>query len=676
MIQRKALYPFTAIVGQSTMVRALILNAVNPSLGGVLIRGQKGTAKSSAARGLAQVLPSITVVTHCPCNSHPEKPELMTSEVQGKIENGEHPATITRDTPFVELPLGATEDRVVGTLDIGEALKTGGMNFEPGLLAKVNRGVLYIDEVNLLDDHLVDVLLDAAAMGVNTIEREGISYSHPARFILIGSMNPEEGEPRPQLLDRFGLCVDVAGLHEKSERMEIVRRRLDYELDPVAFCQRWEPKEAELRSAIMTAQQNLHSVTCSDEMIDFVTSLTTELQVQGHRADIALVKTARTIAAWHNETEVSAEHIREAAELVLPHRMRRTPFEDPQIQQDRMEELFDKHQPEPPDQNPESSEQQNPETKEEQRPFDEPEEQQDGADAPSGNEQGNDTNGSSEKQFGTDSPYKVNPFTGTQKNVNGKSGRRDTVKSETASGRVTGYRLPFSQEKNPDLAVSATLRAAAPHQLHRNKINGNLSISPEDIRCKVRQRKVSRTIVFLVDSSGSMGAKKRMTAAKTAVLSLLMDAYQKRDRVGMIAFRGKSAEELLPPTRSVELARNRLEVLPTGGRTPMAHGLKLSLEVLTRSMKAEPGSTPLLLVISDGHSNESVTASADPITECYGIGRAITEAGIETILVDTESGFIRFGMMKKLAEEMGATHIPIEKIHADDLCNLLQTINP
>lgn len=671
MIQRKALYPFTAIVGQDAMVKALILNAINPSLGGVLIRGQKGTAKSSAARGLAQVLPTIDAVAHCPYNSHPAKLELMSADVQARRERGEELQVLTRPTPFVELPLGATEDRVIGTLNIGEAIKSGGMTFEPGLLAKVNRGVLYIDEVNLLDDHLVDILLDAAAMGVNTVEREGISYTHPARFILIGSMNPEEGEPRPQLLDRFGLCVDVSGLHDRQERVEVVRRRLDYEADPDAFIARWQEKESALCQAIIKAQEVLGSVTCSDEMIEFVASITTELQVQGHRADIALVKTAQTLAAWHGAAEVTADHIREAAELALPHRMRRTPFEDPQIQQDRMEEIFQQHQP--PESPPPGSENEQSEAQEQDRPFDEPGEQSSGDDAPSGEPPApKPSSNAKEDHFSASEPYKVRRLSTKKPVAKARSGRRDTVRSDGPSGRVTGSRLPSNNEEGSDLAVCATLRAAAPRQQYRDRHKDGLDIQTEDIRLKVRERKTSRTILFLVDSSGSMGAKERMVAAKTAVISILVDAYQKRDRVGLVAFRGDRAETLLPPTSSVELAKNRLEVLPTGGRTPMAHGLTMAYDVLTRALKSDPAAAPLLIIVSDGHANTPITAGADPIAECARIGKAIGEAGIETVIADTETGFIRFETMKKLAEAMDAVHIPVEKIRADDLYQMAQ----
>ncbi|NTV62747.1 MAG: AAA domain-containing protein, partial [Oscillochloris sp.] len=317
----RPVYPFTAIVGQERLKRALILNAVNSRVGGVLIRGEKGTAKSTAVRGLARLLPSITVVADCPYSCTPDRPAGLCVNCQALNVGGEL-ATYERPTRLVELPVSASEDRVVGSLDLEHAITEGQRRFEPGLLAHVNRGLLYVDEVNLLDDHLVDILLDAAAMGVNTVEREGVSISHPSRFILVGTMNPEEGELRPQLLDRFGLAVEVVGLADVASRIAVIERRMAYEADPQQFMEQWQRSEADLAARIVIARDLLPDVRIERPDMAAVAGLCLELGVDGHRADLTILETARTHAAWSGRRALSAEDIRLAAELALPHRMR------------------------------------------------------------------------------------------------------------------------------------------------------------------------------------------------------------------------------------------------------------------------------------------------------------------------------------------------------------------
>ncbi|MFH1741999.1 MAG: ATP-binding protein [bacterium] len=329
------LYPFTAIIGQEAMKTALLLNAVDPTIGGVLIRGHKGTGKSTAARALTGLLPEIEVVDGCPFHCPPDQPDGMHDECFKRFSNGEELPRSTRTMPMVELPLSATEDRVVGTLHIEHALRKGERRFEPGLLASANRGILYVDEVNLLDDHLVDVLLDAAASGVNIVEREGISYTHPARFMLIGTMNPEEGDLRPQFLDRFGLCVIVKGLEDVSDRKAIVRQRIAFERDPDGFLKEWSDSENTIAAQIVQARANLDAVYVPDEMLEAAVRLALQVEVQGHRAEIAIVKAARALAALVEKEEVDQADIVEASRFVLPHRMKRAPLDTP-------EALFDK----------------------------------------------------------------------------------------------------------------------------------------------------------------------------------------------------------------------------------------------------------------------------------------------------------------------------------------------
>lgn len=338
-MKRVAVYPFTAIVGQEVMKLALILNVINPALGGVLIKGEKGTAKSTAVRALAELLPAMNIVTGCKYHCDPFDSNHYCDECAELALKGELPNT-TAKMKVVELPVSATEDRVVGTLDIEQAIKKGEKKFEPGILALANRNILYVDEINLLDDHVVDVLLDAAAMGVNTVEREGVSYSHPAKFVLVGTMNPEEGDIRPQLLDRFGLSVVVTGEHEPAKRVEVIKRRLAYELDADSFIAGYEEEQKALAEKITAAQKLLPEVTFNDELLTKVAQLAIELGVDGHRADITVIKTAMTVAAYEGRKETSLEDVKTAAKLVLPHRMRRRPFEEGTLDWDKVESIL------------------------------------------------------------------------------------------------------------------------------------------------------------------------------------------------------------------------------------------------------------------------------------------------------------------------------------------------
>lgn len=336
----KRVYPFTAIVGQDNMKKALILNVINPSLGGVLIKGEKGTAKSTAVRALAELLPERAQIEGCIFGCNPCDETSMCTSCHEKYKNNESISKVMDKMKVIDLPVSATEDRVVGTLDIEYAIKKGEKKFEPGILALANRNILYVDEVNLLDDHVVDVLLDSAAMGVNTIEREGVSFSHPANFILVGTMNPEEGDLRPQLLDRFGMVVDVIGERETEKRMEVIRRRLQYENDGEKFVESFEEEQEKLREKISKAQEILKMVKFDDKVLEMAARISIEMDVDGHRADISMIKTAMTIAAFNGRDKVQSSDMIEAAELVLPHRMRRKPFEEGVINFSKVEEII------------------------------------------------------------------------------------------------------------------------------------------------------------------------------------------------------------------------------------------------------------------------------------------------------------------------------------------------
>ncbi|WP_196601382.1 ATP-binding protein [Pectinatus frisingensis] len=339
-MKRKAVFPFTAIVGQNDMKLSLILNVINPALGGVLIKGEKGTAKSTAVRALAELLPAMESVHGCRFHCNPHETNHLCDNCASLLKVQKSLSVESVKMRVVELPVNATEDRVVGTLDIEHAIKKGEKKFDPGILAQSNRNILYVDEINLLDDHVVDVLLDAAAMGINTVEREGISYSHPAKFVLVGTMNPEEGDIRPQLLDRFGLSVIVRGEHDPTQRVEVIKRRLAYEQDADAFINTYATKQNELAQKIITARNLLNTVSIDDKLLETAARLSIELGVDGHRADITVIKTALTIAAFNNRMSVNMDDIKTAAKLVLPHRMRRRPFENGELDWTKVEAVL------------------------------------------------------------------------------------------------------------------------------------------------------------------------------------------------------------------------------------------------------------------------------------------------------------------------------------------------
>ncbi len=338
------IYPFTAIVGQERMKRALVLNAVDPRIGGVLIRGERGTAKSTAARALAALLPSVAVVCDCRFGCDPDRPTTWCTECRERVAENESLPVELRTTPFVNLPVSATEDRVVGTLDIEKAIQKGERRFEPGVLASANRGLLYIDEVNLLDDHVVDLLLDSAAMGMNIVEREGISFSHPARFILVGTMNPEEGDLRPQLLDRFALSVEIHGIHNARDRVMIMERNLAFESDSDGFREQWLSQEGKLSNQIEQARTLVDQVTYTSRDLLSIAALSASLNVDGHRADLVILKTARAHAAFEGRLTITDRDIALAAELALPHRIKRGPFHQAEISMEDLEERIEQLQ--------------------------------------------------------------------------------------------------------------------------------------------------------------------------------------------------------------------------------------------------------------------------------------------------------------------------------------------
>ncbi|GGT68835.1 putative cobaltochelatase [Streptomyces althioticus] len=654
-------FPFTAVVGQDDLRLALLLNAVSPSVGGVLVRGEKGTAKSTAVRALTSLLPEVAVVPGCRFSCDPASPDSGCPD--GPHDGGGGGAS--RPARMVELPVGASEDRLVGALDIERALAEGVKAFEPGLLAAAHRGILYVDEVNLLHDHLVDLLLDAAAMGASYVEREGVSVRHAARFLLVGTMNPEEGELRPQLLDRFGLTVEVSASREPDQRVEVVRRRLAYDDDPAGFAARWADEEAAVRQRIVGARELLPSVRLGDGALRQIAATCAAFEVDGMRADIVMARTATALAAWAGRTDVLAEDVRQAALLALPHRRRRNPFDAPGLDEDKLDETLEEFSgdddPDPdgdgggpgggggrpePDEGPAG----------------------DGADAARPAEgEGEPAPGGAGEQ----SPVRAaEPFRAKVLSVpgigEGVAGRRSRARTE--HGRTTGARRP--QGTLTKLHLAATVQAAAPHQRARGRSGRGLVVRRDDLRQATREGREGNLVLFVVDASGSMAARQRMSAVKGAVLSLLLDAYQRRDKVGLVTFRGSAADVALPPTSSVDAAAARLESLPTGGRTPLAAGLLKAHDVLRVERLRDPARRALVVVVTDGRA----TGGPEPVAMASRAARLFAADGIASVVVDCESGPVRLGLAGRLAGELGGTAVTLDELRADSIAGLVKDV--
>ncbi|MDI6885690.1 MAG: putative cobaltochelatase [archaeon] len=673
---RREILPFTAIVGQERMKKALILNAINPRIGGVLIRGEKGTAKSTAVRALAELLPEIEVVNGCPFNCNPYDGREMCDLCYAKKTNGEKLGVAKRRMWVVDLPLGATEDRVVGSIDVEKAIKEGIKALEPGILAAANRGILYIDEVNLLDDHVADVILDSAAMSINVVEREGVSVSHPSKFILVGTMNPEEGELRPQLLDRFGLQASVESIDDAAKRVEIVKLVGSFEKNPAEFKERFEEKQKELREKIEHAKKIVNEVEISDDLLEITADTCIKLGVRTHRAEIVIDRTAKAIAAFEGRKKVTFEDTKEAMELALPHRMRRKPFEPPHLDTKEFDEMMSDTKKEHKDEKQENKHQQGKEHEhrnEPQRPSN-----------PNSGDANNDTGKDKEpqKEFVLDIGDPIDIRVVRQKQKKDRryrrkiSGRRIPTLSLRNDGKYVRYGIPKGEIK--DVALDATIRAAAPYQKKRR---GDSDLSPyracgvvgrsptavviksSDIREKIRVGKVSTATMFVVDASGSMGANRRMESAKGAALSLLLDSYQQRDKVGMVAFRGNQADVLLPLCSSVDLAYKSLKELPTGGRTPLSAGLERGLNLLMIEKKKDEGAIPVLVLISDGRANVS-RGTTDIRMELLALAEQARAKGIQVIVIDTEvvkNSFLQLqlGYCREIASYSGGRYYPI-----------------
>jgi magnesium chelatase subunit D len=605
--ERGGAFPFSAVVGAGDAKLALLLAAVDPAIGGVLLRGDKGSAKTTLARGLA---------------------------------------ALRGGAPFVDLPLGATEERVVGSLDLAAALTGGEVRFQPGLLAAAHGGVLYVDEVNLLADHLVDVLLDVAATGVNRVERDAISHTHAARFVLVGSMNPEEGDLRPQLLDRFGLAVDVRTSPDPDERADAVSRRVAFDAGPGAFVAAWAEEEAGLRERLRTASP----APLGDETLRAASRVCVAAGAESLRADLVLARAAAALAGWHRREEITGADLRTVAPLVLAHRARRQPLDPPGEPPPGLDDLLDQvlgptapaphaHDPQPGDNH--------------------------GAAGADGD------------RDGSGGPGAAPPASVAEP---GPVARIATLRAPRAEQpTATGRRSPADADRGRAVGTDAALgspRSVAPiptlssaAERWATNPDADRRIQPGDLRQARREARTGNLLVLAVDASGSMGADRRMAAVKGALLGLLVDAYQRRDRVALVTFGGAGARVALRPTGSVEVARSRLEDLPTGGETPLADGITIAVDLAARA--ASPTLRPILVVVTDGRA----TAGPEPFPAALAAAAIVARRRLPAVVVDVEpAGHARLGLAGRLAAAMDARHLPLSDLRAERLEAALRTL--
>ncbi len=650
-------FPFTAIVGQEDMKLALILNIIDPTIGGVLLKGQKGTGKSTAARAISALVPEIG---------------------------------------FIELPLNATEDSLIGGIDFEKIVKHGKRHVKKGLIAQADNALLYIDEVNLLDEYLCQALLDVATSGRLIVEREGVSATFNARISLVASMNPEEGALSPQLLDRFGLCVDVKGEEDIKLRVELLKRKEAFDKDPYGFLAKWQIKQDRLRDKILKARLILKDVEVTKEIRRFIAQLCMERNCAGHRAELFLEKAAKAFCAFNKREVVTFDDVIRVSELVLIHRSREAspPQEDKKKQ--------DKIPPNNKDNSKKEEENRN-KDKEDNSPQEEkskPEQKDSDSREPQGNKPQEDLNLSEDKKEDGDKEEKEQSSGAKDENkvfqigevfkpkrIEARKdrisrcvrGRRTRSFSAKKQGRYVRAAIPSRKiEDISDIALDATIRVAS---LRSGSIAGDsklkINVTPYDLRIKRRQRRVGNLLLFVIDGSGSMGVQNRMEATKGAIMSLLLDAYQKRDQVGLIVFQGKGAKTVLPPTNSIELAAKLLSDLPVGGKTPLSAGLLETTKLLIQANRRDPFLKPIVFLITDGRANVSISRDKNikPLNEATMIALKMAWhfKNARFIVVDTEpSGIIRLGLSKRLAALMNADYLAPEQLKAKDLLDAVK----
>ena len=643
-----SLYPFAAVVGQEQAKKALLIALVNPKAGGLLIGGRKGTAKSVLARSTKELI-------------EPKQ--------------------------FIDLPLNVTEDMLFGSIDIEYAVSKGQKRFAPGILARANENVLYIDEVNLLRQELLLAVLDANAAGMNQVERDGISFTHPVQLTVLATMNPEEGVLPQHILDRFGMYVDVASEMELEQRVKIMRQALAYGSDVASFREEYATVTQELRAKIARALELLPQIQLSDAMLILAAQMVSQALCAGHRAEIYLLEAAKALAALAGRAYVLPKDVEEAAQFVLPHRMRKPPEpQEPEAsEQDSSEQDEDESEnnddeaqdntednsrddnnlPPPPLDNNDDGAADDEQDKNEQDEKD--------AQEP---KQNNDQLAPEEQIADIDKSFRLPKMLldlGKDRNIRRGSGKRSSTRTDLKQGRYVRAELP--KAKVEDLAFDATIRAAAPFQKMREDNGCALNIKQEDLRQKVREKRIGNTFLFAVDASGSMGARERMRAVKGAIFYMLQEAYQKRDRVGMIAFRRQKAELLLPITRSVDLAQKCLAELPTGGKTPLADGLAVALQTLSMLNKHDSELEPILVLVTDGRANATEADGGDPVASALKMAERIGKAKITSVVIDTESDFIKLGLAKRVAAAMGANYYTLQRLTKDSIIRIVRNLD-
>ena len=672
---RRAVYPFAAAVGLEKAQEAVMIALVNPNAGGLLVSGEKGTGKSTLVRAARELIESPKRDEGVEKFEGAEQiARANISDNDGKFANGDNLA-LAANGAWVEVPISVTEDRLFGSIDSEAAMREGKRKLLAGLIDEANGGVLYIDDANLLREDLLESILSIREAGGFRLERDGLSEWHDARYTVLSVMAPESGTLAKSALDRFGLFVSIEPIGDENIRAEVTRRVLDFERDAGAFRAKFADETKNLREKIAQAKKILKSVEASDAMIRLASVYTLKANVAGHRADIYLIEAARGIAALAGRQYILPKDLERAAEFVLPHRMRKPPEEktesapkDAEAPQQQSEPPKNEPQKMPPD---ELFDQPNEQSK---PPTNDTEAHEGNTEPPKDEDSmANPNTESRERVDAADMRVKLPPVwvepQGRRKETSG-SGKRSATKTDEKQGRYVRAEMP--RAKTSDIAFDATLRAAAPYQKVREKHGLALAIRPEDIRSKVREKRTGNIFLFVVDASGSMGARERMKTVKGVIFKILLEAYQKRDRVGMIAFRKNHAEVLLPVTRSVDFAQKKLATMPTGGKTPLAKGLSKTEDVLDTIYRQDEKQDPVVFLITDGHATKPIAKGGDAVADAMIEAKRIGRRGLPVAVIDTENGFVKLGLAKKLAREMGASYFAIDKLDENALMRVFR----